>query len=202
MRERMAAVGRRKHVEAARLRLKAALGELRRRQGVIRQAYHARRVKLTEMRRRVVKRSKAVAKKMGHGLVGMWHKYGWIGIGTYLSVYVSTLSLLFAAVNTGIFTADDAKRYLESLPEFFSKHIDASKLSSGVDTVWGRFLVAWVLTKIVEPARALTTVALVPLVLRVMGRGGPAGQRAGALLKKAAGSKAGGGATADKAKGT
>ena len=117
----------------------------------------------------------------GGRLVDLWQQYGVVAIGTYLSVYVGTLGALFAGIETGamvpsslpigdesLSTVENAAEIYRSLARRF--HLDSMIDVDNLSPTWGNFLVAWVLTKFTEPARALVTVALTPSIARRLGR--------------------------------
>eukprot|EP01066_Platyproteum_vivax_P004709 Platyproteum_vivax@DN16061_c0_g1_i1.p1 len=118
-----------------------------------------------ERAREFYKKTQVSGQKAVHGVIGLWKQYGWIGVGTYVTVYVGTVFGLFYLVSMGIFTADDAKKVVEYW--HLQNHINLNSLS-GVDSAWGRFLVAWVLTKVCEPIRAVVSIGLTPLVAKLI----------------------------------
>ena len=95
---------------------------------------------------------------------------GWLAAATYLSVYVLTLSALFAAVHSGALAAlgmaplDVAGAIHARLPEWLWKPLlgESGKLSP----LFVEFGAAWLLTKTTEPLRLVATIALVPLLRR------------------------------------
>eukprot|EP00919_Chromeraceae_sp_WS-2016_P041556 GHVR01099023.1.p1 GENE.GHVR01099023.1~~GHVR01099023.1.p1 ORF type:complete len:262 (+),score=46.84 GHVR01099023.1:1-786(+) len=105
-------------------------------------------------------------------LKNLWGKYGWLTVSTYFSVYVGTLCSFYTAISSGYFTANHAKKMVKQF-SFLHDRVDPSTLDN-VETVKGRFLIAWVATKLVEPLRAGVTIALIPWLARVLQRGGGA----------------------------
>uniref|UniRef100_A0A0G4G9H7 DUF1279 domain-containing protein n=1 Tax=Chromera velia CCMP2878 TaxID=1169474 RepID=A0A0G4G9H7_9ALVE len=129
-------------------------------------ALHLRRQRFKDLQERFKKNST----KAAHGIMGLWKKYGWYGVGTYVAVYLGTLAGLYGAVSQGLFTKEHAAQLVERF--HLEGHIPMSKLE-GVDSAWGRLLLAWIGTKIVEPVRAVVAIGLTPFVARVLrGRGG------------------------------
>lgn len=114
---------------------------------------------------------------------GMLRKYGPVFVGTYASVYLTTLGSLFAIVQSGLL--DPA--YLFNL----LGHVDAGETKNTVDLVveWmknhsftepyapfmernpylANLAVAWIAVKFTEPVRAGVSLAITPRVSRALG---------------------------------
>jgi len=123
----------------------------------------ARQAQLRDLKRTIIARSVKARK----GIASLWRLYGWVGIGTYISIYALSLASLFLVVKNGAISGQDALRLVSFL--HLSDRVDVEKLNS-VDSWWGQFLVAWVLTKVVEPLRALLTLAITPFIARFFRR--------------------------------
>ena len=128
----------------------------------------------------------------------LWDRYGRIALYTYGGVYVSTLFTIFGLYESGLLvqgpetflgeTAMDEETlgaigdaldsatqetatqhdnvYMQVFHKFgLEKYIDPEKLSP----TQGNFLLAWLTTKVTEPARALATAMLTPPIARYFG---------------------------------
>ena len=108
----------------------------------------------------------------------MWQKYGYMGIGFYLTVYITVLSSIYFSLdldllNAAAFGVDPTSavkkvcNLVETvtgngfLPGYINDHPKV-----------GTFAIAWVMTKFTEPLRLGLTIAALPTVARVFGRGG------------------------------
>lgn len=107
----------------------------------------------------------------------MWKNYGSIAIGTYLSVYVVTLSSVFLCVDADVFNAAsvglDPISAIKKVCDIYEKVTGSNSLPGYIrdhPTV-GTFAIAWVMTKFTEPLRLGFTVLVVPSVARLFGRG-------------------------------
>lgn len=90
--------------------------------------------------------------------------YGAPGVVVYLTIYVLTVAGFFAAVSSGLLTAETVKSWITAL--HLEKHVDTNLLNR-VDSATGRFIIAWIATKIVEPLRLFVAVSITPSVLRL-----------------------------------
>lgn len=112
--------------------------------------------------------------------------YGPVFVGTYLSVYATTLGSLFLGVQSGVLdpgyvlgmvSSDEAsaKSSVEAIVEIM-EHYPWTKPWAPVierNPQWTNFGVAWVATKFTEPIRLAITIPLVPRVARYFGYGTP-----------------------------
>ena len=96
----------------------------------------------------------------------LWHDYGWVGVGTYLSVYVSTLGVLYLALSSGLVGGNQVMSLVDFLGMRDHFPADISPKSSS-------FIMAWVATKLTEPARLAISVLITPRVARALGRAPP-----------------------------
>ncbi len=125
------------------------------------------------------------------GMKKLWQKYGYIAVGTYLGVYVSTLSAVFVALEFDIFQASqvgfdpvDAVNIVRHLEykiiltdyklfyvqaankfEYFTGSKALPEFIKGHPT-FGTFVVAWVMTKFTEPLRLAATIFAVPKIAK------------------------------------
>lgn len=152
----------------------------------------------------------------------LWHDYGYVGVGTYLGIYVGTLGTLYVAISSGIVGgagmnhatssvdcstssgnelrqsqsvraaplalhyADVCALLRSSVAALFccacvcadvmslvDKLGMADHMPSDVSPKSSSFLLAWVATKLTEPARAALTLIVTPKVARMLGRAPP-----------------------------
>lgn len=128
----------------------------------------------------------AEAEEEGEGKVGkirlMVRRYGPVAIVTYLGVYVTTLGLLFGAVEAGVNPFDygvDSGNMVEKATGMLEGYswgepvVEAIRKNPHV----GNFALAWILTKFTEPLRALVTIGIVPRIARALGRTPPLPRR-------------------------
>lgn len=97
--------------------------------------------------------------------ITLWKKYGYVGIAVYFMVYIGTLAGFYAAVNYGMLTGDQVNSWINTL--HLSAHIKADTVQR-VDTEWGKLLLAWVATKVVEPLRLFIALTATPTVARLL----------------------------------
>jgi len=100
----------------------------------------------------------------------LWKRYGWLTVITWLGVYVTFLSGMFAARRAGLIKGMAAKDVEAKINSFEIKkrlygpdHIKLSPVAMD-------FLIAWLLVKTTEPIRLLLVVGLVPLLVRRLPR--------------------------------
>ena len=89
----------------------------------------------------------------------LFQTFGYFTVASYLGVYTVALSSIYGLVSTGIISGPDPTDWINN---FWLK-----KLTMGDDLLilpsWSiNFATAWVLTKLTEPIRLVTTIALVP----------------------------------------
>mmetsp|Transcript_6848 Transcript_6848/g.13147 ORF Transcript_6848/g.13147 Transcript_6848/m.13147 type:complete len:171 (-) Transcript_6848:157-669(-) len=106
--------------------------------------------------------------KKSFALKTIFKKYGYVAVGTYLSVYVMTLCSVFVALDLDLLQSstfgfdpitttknacDKIEYYtgIKSVPEFIRQNPRA-----------GTFAIAWIMTKFTEPIRLGATMAIVP----------------------------------------
>lgn len=106
----------------------------------------------------------------------MWNAYGKVAIGTYLSIYITTLGSIFMALNYDVFHAAtfglDPAHAIAKVGDIYETITGQANLPNYIrehPTV-GTFAVAWVMTKFTEPARLAVTVTIVPSVARALAR--------------------------------
>jgi len=119
----------------------------------------ARKEDLRKFKAQVISRSK----NAGKGIMSLWKTYGWVGIGCYATIYVSSLASLFIVVRNGGITSQGLIRTLDTL--HMKDLVDVTKIEN-VNSVWGQFMMAWVMTKVIEPLRAVLAVAITPTVAK------------------------------------
>ena len=127
------------------------------------------------------------AQEGAKNVTGMLKKYGPVFVGTYLSVYFSTLGILFAGVQSGVLdpvvlfgwmgqggdseTTTTAASTVHLVVEFMENH-DFTKPYSGIierNPVFANLAVAWIAVKFTEPIRLGVALAITPRVSRFLG---------------------------------
>ncbi|RHY25037.1 hypothetical protein DYB32_008544 [Aphanomyces invadans] len=114
----------------------------------------------------------------------LWNKYGWVGVGTYLGVYVVTLGSMFVAIETGVLSTAAPSKATDSEDknEAFNIVTATNKLTEWTKSVGlgahfnvpdvspttGTFLIAWVATKFTEPVRLAVTLMITPRLARFL----------------------------------
>ncbi len=126
-------------------------------------------------------RGRAAASKGAHSLRGMVQKYGTVFLGTYFTVYFSTLGLLFTGIESGaldpayvmswVSEDADAKTTVQVVTEFMG-HYSLTRpyvpvIESNPEVA--NLGVAWIAVKFTEPIRFGITVAIVPRLARYLG---------------------------------
>lgn len=120
--------------------------------------------------------------KKGHpSFKEMFTKYGSVFVGTYLSVYVTTLGLIFAGVESGVLDpayamswvsqVDDPKsavQYVTEMMEKYSWTRDYAPMMAAHPSL-ANFGFSWIMVKFTEPVRFGVTMAVLPAVIRYTG---------------------------------
>lgn len=107
---------------------------------------------------------------------GMWKKYGVVAIGTYLFVYIATLSSIFVSLDYDIFNAAtfgfDPAMAVQKVCDIFESVTGSKALPKYIreHPHVGTFAIAWVMTKFTEPLRLAVTVGIVPKIARFFGK--------------------------------
>eukprot|EP01038_Epipyxis_sp_PR26KG_P008040 gene8040-10895_t len=105
-------------------------------------------------------------------LKAMWKNYGTLAIGTYLCIYVSTLSSIFLALDFDVFNAAtfglDAVSAVNKVCDLIENTTGSTSIPAYIRTNprVGTFAIAWVMTKFTEPIRLGVTLATVPSISR------------------------------------
>ena len=92
----------------------------------------------------------------------MFKQYGAFAVVTYLSVYVTTLGMLYVGVKLGLIAKPDVNTWINNwrVKKFFmDTPVDIP------DSIMD-FAVAWVLTKTTEPIRLVVTIAILPFLVK------------------------------------
>ncbi|AFZ79621.1 hypothetical protein BEWA_024700 [Theileria equi strain WA] len=118
-----------------------------------------RRKRLNEMKQRFFDRSLAFKLK---ALLTL-KRYGKIGAGIYLGVYIVTLGFMTSMTFSGYLSSNDVRRVLERL------NISAFKVPD-MDSPFAKFTVAYILTKVVEPIRLIVSIILTVSVTKLLKR--------------------------------
>lgn len=105
----------------------------------------------------------------------MVKRYGAVAVVTYLGVYVGTLGMLFAAVESGVNPFDyglDSGWLVEKATGMLEGYSWSEPFVEAIqkNPHAGNFAAAWILTKFTEPVRILVTIAIVPRIARALGK--------------------------------
>jgi hypothetical protein len=90
-------------------------------------------------------------------------QYGYLAVGTYLGIYVVTLSGLFAAVRAGVVSGPDVNAFLSTW--WVSQRVFGPG-EWHLSEVAVDFGTAWLLTKTTEPLRLVATIPAVPFIAK------------------------------------
>ena len=98
----------------------------------------------------------------------LWKRYGWVGVSTYLGVYVTTLSGLYVTIKAGGIVPGDVSELVKDshIASFHLPGLSTTDLSVNKST--GDFALAWIATKLTEPLRLAFTLAITPSVSRAV----------------------------------
>ena len=130
-------------------------------------------------------RGREAASKGAHSLQEMVRKYGTVFIGTYFTVYFSTLALLFTGIESGVLDPvyvmswvseeTDAKSTVQVVTEFMDHYAWTRPYVPIVENnpEVANLGVAWIAVKFTEPIRFGVTVAIVPRLARYLGYAPP-----------------------------
>ena len=112
-------------------------------------------------------------------LVTLWRQYGAVAVTTYFGIYFSSIGGLYWAFNSGLLSfsdlpvavvgdnADSADVFSMIVHKYnIDDYIDTSTISPSM----GNFALAWLTTKLIEPLRAIVTIAIVPSIARKLGK--------------------------------
>lgn len=123
------------------------------------------------------------ARQGAHSMGAMFKKYGPVFVGTYFTVYMSTLAALFAGVETGVLDpvvlfswlgqdgGDGAASTVHLVVDWMKNHTFTEPYASYVEKnpSVANLAVAWIAVKFTEPIRFAVTLALTPRVARSLG---------------------------------
>ncbi|CEG44421.1 Predicted membrane protein [Plasmopara halstedii] len=119
-------------------------------------------------------------------LKDLWHKYGVVAIGTYMTLYGAVLGSIYLAIDQGWLRthksndcdeerqSDDSFNLVTTTNKFvklaeemgIAQYLEVERVNSKT----GTFLLAWVATKFTEPVRLGLTIAMTPRIARFLGR--------------------------------
>eukprot|EP01041_Mallomonas_annulata_P000372 gene372-679_t len=114
-------------------------------------------------------------KTFGDKVKDLWKSYGYVAVGTYLGIYVTTLGSIYFCLDMDVFNS--AAFGLDPVVAV-KKVCDVAEALTGYATLpeyirlhpqLGTFAIAWVMTKVTEPVRFAATVLAVPKLARVLG---------------------------------
>eukprot|EP00429_Kryptoperidinium_foliaceum_P099893 CAMPEP_0176233632 /NCGR_PEP_ID=MMETSP0121_2-20121125/25922_1 /TAXON_ID=160619 /ORGANISM="Kryptoperidinium foliaceum, Strain CCMP 1326" /LENGTH=266 /DNA_ID=CAMNT_0017573027 /DNA_START=20 /DNA_END=817 /DNA_ORIENTATION=+ len=130
-------------------------------------------------------RGREAASKGAHSLSEMVRRYGAVFVGTYFTVYVSTLGVLFLGIESGVLdpayvmswvsSEPDAKSTVEVVTDFMGHYPWTRPYVPYIESnpEVANLAVAWIAVKFTEPIRFGTTVAIVPRLSRYLGYAPP-----------------------------
>lgn len=132
---------------------------------------------------------KEAAKQGAKSAKSLIQKYGPAFVGTYLTVYVSTVAALFVGVESGVldpamvlsYVSDgqEAKSTVEVITEFMSHYPWMEGWAPVIKNKpqIANLAVAWIATKFTEPVRLALTIAIVPKISRTFGFAQPKSEK-------------------------
>jgi hypothetical protein len=133
-----------------------------------------------EFREHPGKSARKGAKTMGE----MFRMYGPVFVGTYMTVYVSTLGALYAGVQSGVLDpvalfgwlgqdTGECHNTVDLVVDFMQKHTITEPYAPSVEKhpYLANLAVAWIATKFTEPIRLAVALPLTPRVARYFGYG-------------------------------
>jgi hypothetical protein len=91
----------------------------------------------------------------------LWHRYGVVSVGTYLSIYVTTLMSFYVGFEQNLFGSIDIINILHKLG--LEGHLN------DMNSKHGNFALAWITTKLTEPIRLALTVGITPKIAKLVG---------------------------------
>lgn len=134
----------------------------------------------TEFREHPGESARKGAKTVG----GMFRMYGPVFVGTYLTVYVSTLGALFGGVQSGALDpvalfgwlgqdTGDFHNSVDLVVDFMQKHTITESYAPSVEKHphLANLAVAWIATKFTEPFRLAVAIPLTPRIAQYFGYG-------------------------------
>ena len=102
----------------------------------------------------------------------LWQKYGYLSIGFYVGLYVTTLSGIFVSLDFDLFRAStfgfDPIESVKKFCDFVEYMTGSVSLPAYIreNPRVGTFAIAWVMTKFTEPLRLAFTIAVMPTVAK------------------------------------
>ena len=144
---------------------------------------HSARERFEEFREHPQESAKQGAKTFG----GMVRLYGPVFVGTYATVYFTTLGCLFAGIETGALdpvvllnwlgvAGDESKNTVSLVVDFLNNHTITQAWAPYVERnpSVANLAVAWIAVKFTEPVRFALTLGITPRVARYLGYAAPA----------------------------
>ena len=108
------------------------------------------------------------------GIKGLIKKYGYLSVGTYLSIYIMTLGAIYASLEFDVFNAAtfglDPASMIKKVCDLVEGTTGNAELPAYIKThpSAGIFAIAWVMTKFTEPVRLGVTIYAVPKLSRFL----------------------------------
>eukprot|EP01039_Chlorochromonas_danica_P004274 gene4274-4694_t len=116
------------------------------------------------------------AKSYQTKLKGLWKAYGTLAIGTYLSIYATTLGSIFFALDLNLLNSTsfgvDPIEAVKKVCDMFESVTGNTSLPGYIreNPRVGTFAVAWLMCKFTEPIRLAVTLGTVPTIARWVGK--------------------------------
>lgn len=104
----------------------------------------------------------------------MIKKYGYLSVGTYLSIYIMTLGAIYTSLEFDIFNAATFGLDPTSMITKFCNVVETTTGNTQLPTYIkthpsaGIFAIAWVMTKFTEPVRLGVTIYAVPKISKFL----------------------------------
>jgi len=127
------------------------------------------------IRKRVRKRTKMMRKQVAIAsegaklkLVDLWKKYGMVALTTYFGLYFVTLRSTFLLFDQGLLANGAFGMSIEEMLDTVCEKLEAWEFLKTYTPLLrenpkiGTFAVAWLTTKLTEPARAIVTISVTP----------------------------------------
>jgi len=105
----------------------------------------------------------------------LWNNYGYLAIGTYFGIYITTLGSIFTCLDNDLLNAAafglDPAIAVQKVCDIVEKISGYSTFPDYVRQYpqLGTLAIAWVMTKLTEPLRLVFTIFIVPKISTVFG---------------------------------
>ncbi|VWU50817.1 conserved protein, unknown function [Hepatocystis sp. ex Piliocolobus tephrosceles] len=123
--------------------------------------YKLRKEKLFKAQQEFINKSKIAQSR----LKAFFKKYGYVGIGTYFTVFLITFGCSYLCVHFKYISLSDLTYYAEKM--HLSKYI-TDDVHKKIDSLWGELIFAYIASKITEPVRILITIIITPYIAKII----------------------------------